>query len=238
MLAGLAASLATVGYDHALSAGVTTLEASADHPDLISVTIATEDGDDAVAIPAKDAVAKTKAALAAATGTYKTDVSLWAATPMLFIVGDLPRNTYLLDADSAQDTARLVQGTWPKASSAGTLEVALPVSAASALGAKIGDTYQLGATARPAENDPGNVKVVVVGTFVPTDATAWERDPLRGAGVNSTADRLPAFGPMVVAPGTLVESSMPIGRLSAIVNPELDGDFSGLAVLTRSTGGT
>jgi hypothetical protein len=240
MLAGLAASLATVGYDHALSAGITTLESSDGAPDVTSVSIAMQDGEDAVAIPADEAVATTARALEDAAHGYATDVSMWAATPMLFIVGDIPRNSYLLDADSAQDHARLVDGRWPTAGSPGgaaPVEVALPVSAAQALNVTPGDRLQLGTTPRLTEGGPVPLDVVIVGTFTPTDVTAWERDPLHGAGLNSPTDRLRAYGPMLVAPGTLTESTMPIGRLNAISNPHLDGKIAAIPAMTRDTQG-
>jgi len=240
VLAGLAASLATVGYDHALSAGVTTLENSDEAPDVTSVNVAMQDGEDAVAVPANEAVATTTRALEDAAHGYKTDVSIWAATPMLFVVGDVLRNSYLLDADSAQDHARLVDGRWPAAGTPGgatPVEVALPVSAAQALDVKPGDRLQLGTTPRLTEGGPAPLDVVIVGAFTPTDVTAWERDPLHGAGLNSPTDRVRAYGPMLVAPGTLTESTMPIGRLSAISNPHLDGNFAAIPAMTRDTQG-
>ena len=71
---------------------------------------------------------------------------------------------------TADARGTLVAGRWPDAPG----EVALPTSAARALGLDVGSTTTLAA-------DPGGggAELTVVGTFVPRPGAAWDEDPLQ-----------------------------------------------------------
>jgi len=155
---------------------------------------------------------KARAGMAEITGDVPTDVTTalvgpWHAVPRPD--GVQAHMAYLATLPRAEGTARLVDGRWPHATTApdGTVEVAVPVIAATSNGwgvgaridAKVWDTRQEAAW-------------TVVGTYEAIGPSAgWARDPLRGAGMDP-ARNVPgsagfrttvAWGPFLVDPSAL-----------------------------------
>lgn len=146
-------------------------------------------------------------------------------------------HAYVVSADDLAEHARLESGRWPGADARDPLEVAVPVAVARRLdlapGAELVLEELRDGTDR--EDVPGAaaVRLVVVGTFTPTvDGTgAWDRDLVRGAGVDPawelpTATPRPpvtAYGPFVAAPEALRGSAVAVDRASLVARPDLAG---------------
>ncbi len=237
-LVGLGAVLVTAGSDRALSASLADVdgERGSGSPDLSSVIVATNTLAGGQPLAADHAVDVTRSALLAAAGQYDATVSIWAATPLLFIPGDSVRKAYLLDADTATENGALLAGAWPAATGASTpLQVAIPSTAAVALGLGVGSELRL-TEHRSGVDDPtsGGFTVIVAGIFEPNQSQEWDRDPLRGEGYVPNYDRVPAYGPFLVPTGTLVDSATPVERVNAVLDPDLRGDPSGIPAMTRA----
>ena len=241
--AGTCALLLTVGNESALSAAVAQADGSenAGSPDITTVVVTGEDSTaDATAgapgqADARTLVPVTRQALTEAARPYKADVSLWTITPMLFIAGKDVRAGYLLDADNIAANASLRAGVWPTppATTGGAIAVAIPAATAAALGAKVGSEFQLSQDRHNGEPVAPVYTVVVAGIFDPSDTLAWGREILHGRGYEPSYLRLPTFGPFVVAPGTLEALAAPVGKISAVLDPDLAGDAAGVPTLLR-----
>ncbi len=241
--AGTAALLLTAGNESALSAAVADADGieNSGSPDLATVLVirsnTTPEG--APKANAATLVPVTRSALLEAAKPYRAKVSLWTATPLLYLAGDDVQCGYLLDADTIKENAVLRSGAWPAspATTQGTIPVALPTSTAAALGATIGSTFRLsedrhnGAPVRP------YFDVVVTGTFDPSNSPTWDRDTLRGRGYVPNYLCRPTFGPFVVAPGTLEARAAPLERIAAILDPDLAGDAGHIPELVRGVQG-
>ncbi|MGW6129752.1 FtsX-like permease family protein [Cellulomonas sp. NPDC055163] len=173
----------------------------------------------ATARDASEAVATASALLTEPFGDLPTAQTAWRSSVMRYLQadgGDV-RLGYLAELDDPDARGTVVSGRWP----AGPGEVALPVSAAGALGLDVGSTTALAADARGAGAGAG-VGLTVVGTFTPRPGPAWEEDPLRGAGVAPDhRGHLAAFGPFVVPPGGITASGIPLRRVTLVVAPDL-----------------
>ena len=225
-LAALCALLATAGVAGGLAARwQTSGEAAA-----VSASVLVRD----------DAGASGPAALATlgdlvtdATGDLAGPVSTWAVSPLSYLPGRDPRATYLLDADTAADHAELDDGRWPASSSGaaggadGTdpLEVALLRPTADALAVGVGDELVLAPhTGREPDGGEGARRAVVVGIAGRDLDPQWSRDLLGGDGTGIVLGRVDAFGPLLVAPGTLLDAGAPVVRGSVRVVPDLARD--------------
>jgi len=240
-LVGMGALLLTDGQHRALAAAISAVDGDerSGGADLVAATLELEP-------PAAGAPENTRALLAGvaaimtdAVQPFTATSSTWAATPMLYLPGGDPRLGYLMDADTASEHATLAAGRWPGATSAGAaLDVAIPTTTAAALDLEVGSRLSLTVTPVHADSPlPAGHDVVVVGLVVPDASTSWDRDVLRGAGVNSQWSRLPAYGPFLTAPGALINADAAVGHVSVVVDPNLSGDPDGLPALGRSIDG-
>ena len=221
---GLCTLLLTTARDQALLAAVRGTD-----PASVRVVAAVTLADDATPVePAAQVVADVAATTRAALAAFPTTTSVWATSTRQYLDpgpdGEL-RQTYLLDGDDVAQHATLTAGRWP-ASGLSAAEVALPDSTARLLGVAPGSAINLATSPRSANQSPADRRaVVVVGTFTPRrgDQT-WKRDPLDGAGratVGYGAD-LSTYGPLVVAPGTLV-GRLPVAQFHVVLTPDLRG---------------
>lgn len=180
----------------------------ADDPDVDPLVAAT-------ARDASDAVATATGLLTAPFGDLPTTQTTWTSSVMQYLPADggPVRLGYLAELDDPDARGTVVSGRWPSAPG----EAALPVAAAGALGLDVGSTTTLAA-----EAGGGGVDVVVVGTFAPRPGASWHEDPLRGAGVGPDfRGHLAAYGPLVVAPGGVAASHVPLRRVTLVVQPDL-----------------
>lgn len=162
-----------------------------------------------------------------AAGDLAGPASTWAVSPLSYLPGRDPRATYLLDADTAADHADLDDGRWPSpGSGAGEpLEVVLLRPTADALAVTVGDELVLAPhTGREADGGEGARRALVVGIAVRDLDAQWSRDLLGGDGTGTVLGRVDAFGPLLVAPGTLVDAGAPVVRGSVRVVPDLARD--------------
>lgn len=119
--------------------------------------------------------------------------------------GDEPALTHL----AALDRSRVaLTGDWPKAVSAGPLQVALPRSAAAALGVRPGRELRLGNRLSGPD-----LTVRVTGLYRPKDHADpyWKLDQLGGRGLRTAG--FPTYGPLLTDPvafrtGPLVQESV------------------------------
>ncbi|OJV60869.1 MAG: hypothetical protein BGO38_09010 [Cellulomonas sp. 73-145] len=221
-LVGLCSLLLTAAQDQALEAAVRGTA-----PASVAVTAAVTMADDATQPDVvAAALAQVSATATAAFRPFPTSTSVWATSTPRYLApmpdGDL-RATYLLEGDDLTEHAVLTAGTWPAHGTALT-QVALLDSTARLLGVAPGSTVVLaGAPQHLGEAPADPLTVQVVGTFTPRrgDRT-WDRDPLGAAGYAPRGASLPTYGPLVVAPGTLVGHS-PVARFHVVVTPDLHG---------------
>ena len=240
-LVGMGALLLTDGQHRALAAAISAADGAegSGSPDLVTATLELDPPDAGQPENTRALLAGVVATMTDAVSPYTATSSIWAASPMLYVPGEAPRLGYLLDADSASEHAALSDGRWPKAgASDAPLEVAIPTTTAAALDLSVGSRLRL--TTTPAHADspaPDGQDVVVVGLVAPDATSSWDRDVLHGAGVNSQWSRLPAYGPFLTAPGTLINADAPVGHVSVVVDPDLTGDPDSLPHLARSING-
>ncbi|MBD8058212.1 permease [Cellulomonas sp. JH27-2] len=176
--------------------------------------------DELVATTARDpheAVAQATSLLTGVFGLLPTTTTTWSSTVMEYLPsgGGGLRLGYLADLDDPATRATLVSGRWPDAAG----EVAVPATAAKALRLDVGS-----ATSLAAEPGGGGRERTVVGTFVPRPGAGWDEDPLQGAGTSPNyRGFIPAYGPFVVARGTLAGSDVSFRRVTIGVHPDLSG---------------
>ncbi len=239
-LVGVSALLLTEGQHRALAAAVAEADGTVDSggPDLVTAFMEFD-------APEEGEPQQTTALVETATATmqdavlpYSSTASVWAASPMMFIPGADVRQGYLLDADSATAHGRLTTGRWPAPTRSGSpTEAAIPVSTAAQLGLDVGSSLRLTPSApHTGAPPPDGVDLVVVGVFVPDGTSSWTRDVLQGAGFRLEGSWLPAYGPFLVAPGTLIEADGPLARLSIVVDPTLSGEPGALPGVARAVG--
>lgn len=237
--AGTCALLLTTGNERALSAAVALADGSegTGSPDITTVLVISSDvaGDDVAGADASTLVPLTRRALLEAAKPYQADVSLWTATPLLYLSGHDVQCGYLLDADTIAANARLRSGGWPAppATADGAIPVAIPVTTARALGASVGTELRLSEDRHNGEAVPPYFDVIVTGTFDPSGSPAWDRDTLRGRGFVPNYLCRPTFGPFVVAPGTLEARAAPVQRVAAVLDPDLGDDARGIPAMLR-----
>lgn len=168
----------------------------------------------------------TSAVVSAALEPFPSTTSTWLTSAMQHLPaqeGASPRLAYLLDAEGLPDHAALDSGRWPAPGASGSPhEVAVPTATADRLGLDLRSEVRLTAGAERDATAAG-VDVVVVGTFTPRhdDADTWSRDRLGGAGFDPEWERLSAYGPFVVAAGTLLDTGAAVDRLSLRTVPDL-----------------
>lgn len=244
--AGVSALLVTAGNDRALAAAVAAADGNAESagPDITTVVVSSATDDGASQVTADVAIPVARTALLDAAGSTDAGsdtatVSVWASSPMLYLPGEEVRRGYLLDADTVAAHAILDQGAWPlDAGSSGTglasaIEVAVPTTTADALGIEVGSHLRLTVERQHGDEVPAGYDLVVVGVFDPTSSGAWNRDVLRGAGYAENYDWLPAYGPFVVAPGTLEAKAAPFSRISLVLDPDLAGNAGNIEPLVK-----
>ncbi len=226
--AGISVLLVTAGNDTALSAAVSAADGDVESGsvDIATVVVTADTLEGSTPPGAKEVMPLTSETILNAAAPYQATVSMWASTPMLYLPGDNVQRGYLLDADTVQSQASLVAGEWPSAdvATSGPIEVAIPLEVATRLGLGVGADVRLSESRQHGAEVPQGYDVVVVGVFDPSRSATWHRDPLRGAGFDPDYAWLPAYGPFVVAPGTLVALDAPVARVSAVVDPDLAGD--------------
>jgi len=227
-LLGTCALLLTTGQDRAQHAALQRTPAER----LSAEVRLTDLGDDPAG--ATDAAA---AVLRDALAPLPTSTSTWATSPVRDLPAD-PAGTrrlgYLADIDDLGTQAELTGGRWPTGSTGRTpREAVVPATTASRLGLALGDQLTLGPDLEP--TDPGDtapVTVVVVGTFTPRSGPtgSWSRDLLGGTGFTPQYDygvfsriQLPAYGPFVLAPGSLLGAGGGVDRVSLVAAPDVTG---------------
>jgi len=219
---GLCALLLTAARDQALVAAVRGTDPAAAQV-VAAVTLA----DDATAADTSaQVVGDVSTAAHGAFAAFPTTEQVWATSTPWYLDplpdGDL-RQTYLLDGDDVTRHATLTAGRWP-ASAPSVTEVALPGSTAGLLGVGPGSTLALTAAPQHSGEAPVDpLTVLVVGTFTPRGGDrAWTRDPLGGAGYAPAGADFPTYGPLVVAPGTLL-GHRPVAHAVVVLTPDLRG---------------
>lgn len=171
-------------------------------------------------------VALAQSIAADAAAPARTESSVWASSPLFYLPGIDPRVTYMLDADTAHEYAYVSDGRWPQPAAApgGDVEVAILESTAHQLALTVGDELVLAAyaTAVP-DGGPEARTATIVGIvgWEAAHAQVWSRDRLEGEGVGTALTLLPAYGPLLVAPGSLVDAAQPLERASIEVIPRL-----------------
>ncbi|SDP31501.1 FtsX-like permease family protein [Klenkia soli] len=171
-------------------------------------------------------------ALTAALAPVAPGTSTWLTST----VRDVPpgadggrRLGWLAGIDDLTARADLVAGTWPGVPEPGApWPAALPVAAADALGLAPGDTVVLDPTtglADAAATAP--VTVQLVGLVQPR-AGAWAQDRLAGAGAVPDLEfgvfggtRLPAAGPFLVDPATLLAAGPGLEQVALVAAPDV-----------------
>ena len=254
-LVGLCTLLLTTAREDALVAALRAAPAE-DLRLTVALRVTPREGEPALGTDPRDPqgpVAVASEAAANMLAPLGSSVSTWLTSPMLPVltpdgaaVGPDPVGAaggpqgYLLAADDVAGHARVTDGRWPGGWAGDAWEVALPVTAAHALGLGVGDAVGLG-DAGTADGGTG-AELVVVGLFEPTGAGsgAWERDVLRGAGHDAAwyppgdASRIaPTSGPFVVdaaALGTVV----PVDRASLWFTPDLSAATPEALARTRA----
>ncbi|WP_149202191.1 FtsX-like permease family protein [Actinotalea subterranea] len=212
------------------------------------------DASDPPAVDAAQVVADATALVEDAFAPAPSSTSVWLASALQYLpatAADTLRLGYLLDAPGLEAAATLAAGRWPApTATAADREVAVLTSTARALDLAPGDRVVLSPDPQHASeqadgaSSPGSteVGVVVVGTFTRAHDQdgaqgAWERDPLDGEGVDTSTGLIPAYGPFVVAPGTLPATEVPVGRVSLVVRPDLsDADADELVAMGPPSG--
>lgn len=176
------------------------------------------------------AVAAAGGALGAALAPVPPRTSTWLTST----VRDVPpgadggrRLGWLAGVDDLPARADLVAGSWPAPPAAGApWPAALPVAAADALGLALGDVVVLAPTTGLADAAAtAAVTVQVVGLVQPRDG-AWAQDRLDGAGSVPDLEfgvfggtRLPAAGPFLVDPATLLAAGPGLEEVSLVAAP-------------------
>ena len=240
VIAGLAGQLMTAGAQRALSGATSALDSEPGSfgADVTTVLVTTHEVDGSAQPTADVMIPTIEDEVRAAAAPYDADVSSWAFGPSMFLAGDDLRASYLLDSQAAIDNAVLVSGKWPATTASGTaMEVALPRAAAEALGATLGDIFELNAHSRPGPGDPPPMELRLVGTFEANSSPAWKFDPLRGDGYSASLSGVPTYGPFVTAPGTFVERQMLTDRVATVLNPNLAGDPTHIPAMARHIAG-
>ncbi|MFI8945228.1 FtsX-like permease family protein [Streptomyces sp. NPDC053750] len=131
-----------------------------------------------------------------------------------------PDLTFFASLDPSQ--VRIGEGRMPRDPAAGTVETALPVSAAERLGVRPGDrltlTDRLGGPA---------VRVVVTGLYRPADGQApyWRLDDLDGRGIEQGG--FTTYGPLLVPPGVLSGGRVSAGSSGWLVTADYSSLTSG-----------
>ncbi|MGV8966292.1 MAG: FtsX-like permease family protein [Cellulomonas sp.] len=220
-LLGTSALLLTTAQDQALTAAMRHAA-----PDRVDVTAVVRTGQGDRGIPDPTQVrAGTAAALTAAFDPFPSTTDTWLSSAMLFLPSEtgVRRYGYLEEVDGIADHSRLVAGRWPVATAAGPLEVAILRSTARALDLSPGSSTTLSASSEPSPGSEPATTLVVVGVFTPApgQAGAWVRDPIGGAGFSEGTQRLPAYGPFVVAPASLLSVGVEIDQMSIVARPDL-----------------
>ncbi|MCO7220732.1 hypothetical protein, partial [Klenkia sp. PcliD-1-E] len=183
---------------------------------------------DLPADPAADAAAA-GAELAAALAPLDPRTRTWTTSTLR----DLPagpdgrRLGWLAGVDDLTARADLVAGSWPGAPAGGAWPAALPVAAAEALDLQVGDAVELApSTGLEGAADTAPVTVQVVGLVQPR-AGAWDLDRLDGAGTVPDLEfgvfgsvRLPAAGPFLVDPATLLAAGPGVERVALRAAPD------------------
>lgn len=201
-------------------------------PERVDVTAVVRGQFEEDPIPDPDRVhGTTTARLEAALRPFGAETSSWlSSTPLLLPSGtEARRYAYLGDTDTLTEHSHLVTGRWPRPGESGEpVEVAVLSSTAAALGLTEGSSLVLGPRTRDAA-DGGPTEVVVVGVITPAPGGegAWDRDLLRGAGLDRSPLRVPTYGPFVVAPGTLLSIGPGITRLDVVSVPDLSAALPG-----------
>ncbi|HEY3438092.1 MAG TPA: hypothetical protein VGK35_10435, partial [Actinotalea sp.] len=229
-LLGLCALLLTTAQDRTLAAH---LGAAAPQDVEVSVLLGVPDGTRSDA--ATGAVDQASERLLGAVRPFASAASVGLISALQFLppADQEPlRRAYLEDADELIRHSSLVDGRWPDASHAsGALEVAVPVATATRLGLRPGSEVAL--TAEPPGTGSagagstgaaeGRTVLVVVGTFTPERAgtSAWTWDLLGGTGYDPEWLRLPAYGPFVTAPDSLLPTGVAIDRARLVAQPDL-----------------
>lgn len=193
---------------------------------------------DLPADPAADAAAAGDE-LAAALAPLDPRTTTWTTSTLR----DLPagpdgrRLGWLAGVDDLTARADLVTGSWPTPPVDGApWPAVLPVAAAEALGAGVGDVVPLSPVpGQDGSGDTSAVGVQVVGLVQPR-AGAWDRDRLGGAGAVPDLEfgvfgsvRLPAAGPFLVDPATLLAAGPGTERVALRAAPHVVSAPAGLA---------
>ncbi|WP_315094271.1 FtsX-like permease family protein, partial [uncultured Cellulomonas sp.] len=203
----------------AAAADGTAAAGAAGRADLVTVTARTDGAAQDDPPRSRAMVDRLLRGLRTAIGPVDVAESVWVSTPPAHLSGDPVRLAYLLDADTVQQHATIVAGQWPAADAVpqgGATEVVLPSATAGLLGLGVGDLVALRAAGPGADTS-----LVVVGLVEPDSSGAWDRDRLRGAAADVDSGWLPLYGPLMVAPGTLLAADAPVGRISIEADADL-----------------
>ncbi|MFC0646520.1 FtsX-like permease family protein [Cellulomonas phragmiteti] len=230
VLLGTCALLLTSGQSQALDVA---LQRAAPRDVAVEVTLRVGGAD------ARAVVDDATRVVADALAPVRPVVSTWltSAVRPLVVEGTSGAHGYVVEGDDLTAHAELVAGRWPRPTSAGPVEVAVPVEVARGLGLAPGSELVLDerrdGTAPASATGAAAARLTVVGTFTPTvdDSSSWDRDLLRGAGSDATWElptagapaTVTAYGPFVAAARTLTTSAVQADRVSLVARPQLAG---------------
>ncbi|GAA3265240.1 permease [Dactylosporangium vinaceum] len=216
----------------------------------VTAYMATIRGGDARAVAAdtRALLTSTLAPVPAATSGRASSVMRTLPTAMAGpSVGPSPAPAvgYLSAVEDLTGGAELTAGRWPRGASApgaGPLEAVVLEPTARSLGLSVGDRVPLGAELTRDGDAP--LDVVVVGVARPRPGAGWERDPLRGAGVDFTFDEgtanqpSGAYGPFLVDFTDLLASGSTLSRMEFTARPDLSGvRYGDLDAIARAVDG-
>ncbi|MCC2307074.1 FtsX-like permease family protein [Cellulomonas chengniuliangii] len=232
-LLGTFALLVSASDDRAVTADLARRPASELEVEAV-LTIGAKDTDAAIEGAAKGLTAAL-GGMPAIRHEWLTSVDYRFPSPQ---AGSLDVLLRLAAFDGATEHARLVAGSWPSASPADRIEVAVPRVAADELGLAPGTAVSLRAfTSRDV------VDVVVVGVYeAEHSASYWSRDPMRGRPVDRgvsmpgsfgwlTTD---AYGALLTTPAAIRDDRVTVEAANVVLRPDVLGADGAQLAATRA----
>lgn len=217
VLLGTCALLLTTGQEQALDVA---LQRTDPQDVVVDVTFRLDGADPGVVDDATRVLTDALAPAAPALTTTRTS----AVRPL--DVASVPgARARVVASDDPGAQAGLTTGAWPRPSTAGPVEVAVPDAVARDLGLALGDEVVLERLRDGRSRDPvpgaDDVALVVVGTFAPA-GDGSDDVPVAGAeAAEAAADGATPVVPLVAASGSLAASAVEVDRVTLVARPDL-----------------